>query len=303
MTFPTGDAKSDLNLLCPVCSQPLTTENRSLLCAQGHQFDMAKEGYVNLLMQGQGKKRPKFLGDTKQMFQARRAFLEKGHYQPLADLVSRTVSTIVDAQAESHQTTASTHRPSILDAGCGEGYYLRQVEQHLKEKGIAANLIGMDIAKDGPRMAARWLKEGRFFVADVNQPLLFPDGALDLIMNIFAPRNSTEFVRVLSPRGCLLVVIPMENHLAELRYHIDLLEIQDDKANQLTSQMSSVGLHLAETESLSFAMQLAPDDVRLLVEMTPNHRHMTAETWKTIDSLPPSTEISASFQLLLFKQK
>lgn len=303
MTLPTGDAKSDLNLLCPVCRHPLKRENRSLLCTEGHQFDMAKEGYVNLLLQGQGKRRPKFLGDTKQMFQARRAFLEKGHYQPLADLVSRTISSAIsNTQAPQHLSTEFAHDSSILDAGCGEGYYLRQVDQHLKETGIAAKLIGMDVAKDGPRMAARWLKDGDFFVADVNQPLLFPDGAVDLILNIFAPRNPAEFVRILSPSGYLLVVIPTERHLAELRSHFDLLEIQDDKANQLTTQMSGAGLHLAETESLTFAMPLSPDDIRLLIEMTPNHRHMTAEAWQTVDALPPSTEISASFQLLLFKQ-
>lgn len=293
MAFTAVDAKSHLNLLCPVCRTPLGSEIKSLVCEQKHRFDMAKEGYINLLLL---KKRPKHLGDTKAMFRARRAFLEAGHYEPLARLVSRTAQELLIPQQP--EPAVGRPAPRILDVGCGEGYYLQCLATHLADLGIEHIPLGMDIAKEGVRLAAKHSSQSRFFVADVNQPLLFADCALDLILNLFAPRNPAEFRRILKPNGHLLIVIPDENHLSSLRTHFDLLEIQADKASKLTVQMSRVNFQLIRTEQLSFSMTLSSDDIYHLIEMTPNHHHVTAADV----CLPDTIEVRASFRLLVFEK-
>lgn len=101
-----------MSFSCPLCHQPLSREKNSYICPQRHQFDMAKEGYVNLLPVQH--KRSRDPGDSAEMIQARRAFLDAGHYQPLRDAIVAQLRERLDEKAT-----------AVLDIGCGEGYYTR----------------------------------------------------------------------------------------------------------------------------------------------------------------------------------
>src|SRR5581483_10720478 len=152
-------------------------------------FDVAREGYVNLL-------RKKQVGDTREMLQARRSFLEDGFYQPLSD----TLNALVDSYLREIPSPAN-----VLDAGCGEGYYLGRLQRSLDQKEQHC-FLGLDIAKDGIRMAAKRYQAASFVVANLKERLVIADQAIHVLLNIFAPRNPAEFARVMVPAGRLIVV-------------------------------------------------------------------------------------------------
>ncbi|MFQ5419221.1 MAG: putative RNA methyltransferase, partial [Anaerolineae bacterium] len=206
-----------LGVICPVCGEALIETARVLRCEQGHAFDVAREGYVNLL-RWRGKP-PKIVGDSAEMLRARRRFLGKGWYAPLVDLLADEVGG---------ETAV------LLDAGCGEGYYTRQMAGRWPQ----ARIWGMDIAKTAVRLAARQQPAARFFAADVRQQIPLETASVDVILNIFSPRNADEFGRALRGDGRLLIIIPAPDHLGALRRQFDLLTIEAGKQEKITTQMS-----------------------------------------------------------------
>ena len=170
-------------LTCPFCLEALELESRTLICPNGHTFDIDKEGYLNLL-------RKRLPGDTKEMLQARRAFLEHGFYQPLSD----AINTLVAERIPSLQAI------SLLDAGCGEGYYLGCLQQALSEQ--TNRCVGLDISKEAIRMAAKRYPNIDFVVANLKEPLPLQDNTFQLILNIFAPRNAPASSSLMA--GCSL---------------------------------------------------------------------------------------------------
>src|SRR6266700_2748638 len=180
-------------LACPFCQGALEEMGKSLVCPNKHSFDIAREGYVNLL-------RKKLPGDTSEMLVARRAFLERGFYQPLSDVLNELVVTRIQGMKQAVY---------ILDAGCGEGYYLGRLWQMLAGQGAGgkrdSSCLGLDISKDAIRMAARQYPEIDFVVANLKEPLVVRGQVLHFLLNVFAPRNAAEFARVLLTGGWLLV--------------------------------------------------------------------------------------------------
>ncbi len=264
-------------VICPVCGQALTETARVLRCGQGHAFDVAREGYVNLL-RWRGKP-PKIVGDQAEMLHARRRFLEKGWYAPLMDLLA----------------TAVDKNPAVLlDAGCGEGYYTRQLAARFP----GTRLFGLDISKTAARLAAKQLPSARFMAADVNQLIPLATNSVDVIVNIFAPRNPTEFSRVLGADGRLLTIIPAPGHLPELRTRFNLLNIEADKQEKITAQMSR-DFDLIQVYPLSAPLVLDAADARDLLKMTPNYWHWTAVRQTNLAAITQFTDM-ARFQLLQF---
>src|SRR5690554_7386318 len=99
-------------LACPLDGDPLYRSDGTWRCAAGHSFDIARQGYVNLLPVQQ--KRSRNPGDSKEMVAARTQFLNTGIYEPIAQKVTELVRPLLQQD-----------RPlRLLDAGCGEGYYL-----------------------------------------------------------------------------------------------------------------------------------------------------------------------------------
>ena len=186
---------------CPLCSEPLHLESRSWRCANGHSFDQAKEGYVNLLPVQQ--KRSREPGDSADMLNARRRFLEAGHYRPLAQAICAQLRSLV----------ADNNSSAVLDLGCGEGYYSRA----MAASGWPENsLYGIDIAKAGVRLAAKKQPQAHFAVAS-SFHLPVADASVDAVLRVFAPGPVEELVRVLKPGGVLLDVSPGPDHLWSLK--------------------------------------------------------------------------------------
>lgn len=274
-------------LICPVCAAPLAREERAFRCRNGHSFDRARQGYVHLA----GSRHP---GDTKPMLQARRAFLAAGYYRPLADALADLALAHLASQRAARPTGAQP--PTMLDAGCGEGYYIGYICRALADAGFAARCFGLDIAKEAVRMAAVRAPEVQFLVADIKGRLPFADASLDVLLDIFAPRNPAEFARVLVPGGLLLVAIPAPAHLAELRALLPLLAIEEQKRERVLAQFAG-SFALAASRELAYALALDPAEARLLISMTPSHRHLTAEELDR--DLPEApVRVTAAFSIL-----
>ena len=233
-------------LVCPVCGEPLllagpvaptssadspgggivtpaARDAGSVRCERGHSFDLAREGYLNLL-------RSKRTGDSKEMLLARRDFLERGHYQPLAEALADTVAAFLGERAGAGDCPLR-----VLDAGCGEGYYLDRLGRRLSAApGLAETLlIGLDSAKEAIRLSAKRLWDAALLVADLKERLPIADASVDAILNVFAPRDLAELARVLVPGGLLLIAIPSPDHLVELRLAHGLLGIEEQKLERL----------------------------------------------------------------------
>ena len=188
--------------LCPLCGRALSGEGRGLRCPGGHCFDRAREGYVHLLPANQ--KHSKSPGDDKGMVAARRAFLDRGWYQPLAETLGGLAVELTGPA------------PVVLDAGCGEGYYTAYVRDALLAAGKAPRSAGIDISKFSLQKAAKRYSGIEFAVASAYR-LPVADGAVDLLLNVFSPLAINEFYRVLKPGGCYLYVVPAAMHLWELK--------------------------------------------------------------------------------------
>lgn len=187
---------------CPVCGAPLERESGAYRCPNRHSYDIAREGYTYLLPPNQ--KHSAAPGDDKEMSAARRAFLSKDYYRPLRDALC--------ALAVSH--TSDT--PSILDAGCGEGYYTAGIFQALRDAGKEPQMAGTDISKFILRAAAKRSPDIEFAVAS-SYHLPLADGAVELLLDCFSPLALEEFRRVLSPGGTFLYVVPAADHLWQLK--------------------------------------------------------------------------------------
>lgn len=277
-------------LICPVCEARLARVGNTLKCIQRHSFDIAREGYVNLLL---ASGRRKILGDTREMLRARRDFLARGFYGPLSDAVNECV----------YNHLAGDASPTcIADVGCGEGYYIGKLKRHLDSQPGFGGLcyFGLDVSKEAARLAAKRYKDIRFIVASVNRKVLFSSGSVRVLLNIFAPRNVAEFDRVLAQDGLLLVVIPTPRHLASLRSELDLLSIEPDKRNKVIEQFAGP-FRLAGERTIEYEMRLVDAQLLDLIQMTPNYWHISDEAWDRVIAVE-RVQTEASFTILEFRR-
>jgi 23S rRNA (guanine745-N1)-methyltransferase len=264
-------------LICPHCRAPLVRAGAGYRCPEGHAFDIAREGYVNLL-------RTRQTGDSAEMLRARRAFLEREHYAPLADALCDIVGRHLGASPHGERPISgdSTH---ILDCGCGEGYYLGRLRRYLaaSRRGDQLAFWGLDSAKDAARMAARRHPGIGFVVADCKDMVPFADTSLHALLTVFAPRHVAEFARVLASGALLLIAIPSENHLIQLRAPLGLLGMEDNKLQHVRESL--VG-HFDETATptVEYTMDLSAEDVILLATMMPSHRHNPAQRLALVET-------------------
>jgi 23S rRNA (guanine745-N1)-methyltransferase len=208
-------------LACPHCRGGLLMgdDGRSVRCPQGHRFDLARQGYLNLLAGPQPVN-----ADTAAMVAARERFLATGAFDPIA----QAALGLIDS-------SGSAGLARILDAGAGTGHLLARLLEALPDvRGIA-----LDVSTAASRRAARAHPRLGAVVADVWRRLPVAEDAADLVVSNFAPRNVAEFARVLSPAGGLLTITPTPDHLVELRRTYGLLEIQPGKADRLAESVST----------------------------------------------------------------
>lgn len=233
--------------LCPLCQSPLKREANMARCQHNHCFDYAKEGYINLLPVN--KKKSADPGDNKQMMQARRDFLNAGHYQPLASQLAEICRQRLTEPAK------------ILDLGCGEGYYSQRLNHALPE---GSESFGLDISKSAIRFAAKRAKQIQFCVASAYD-LPFAANSFDLVSRIYAPSETNELQRVIKPGGYLLTVSPGAEHLFQLKQQIYKCPEQHDE-----TAASIPHFQLREQQQLKYRINLdQAEDIANLLEMTP----------------------------------
>lgn len=233
--------------ICPICGQTLTHAGTSLVCPARHTFDVARQGYVNLLL-----KKPDTLYEDKALFIARRAVYEAGFFDPV-------VMALADAAEDG----------SMLDAGCGEGSLLRRMAAPGRQR------IGLDIAKAAVQMAASADKDASWCVGDVcNLPLA--DGSIQTLLNVLTPANYAEFSRVLAPNGILLKVIPGAEHLQEIRAMTGKSAYAHSLDDALAAFTAAFALTRQERITYTFACD-APM-ARSIFTMTPMTAHDTLAT-------------------------
>jgi len=247
-------------LACPLDGAPLQRTGAAWRCAAGHSFDVAAQGYTHLLPVQ--KKRSRDPGDSKEMVAARRRFLNAGFYQPIAAAVSRAVLADLPPGA--------TLR--CLDAGCGEGYYLRQLAA-APRAGQTLALLGLDISKWAVLSAAKQDTRANWVVgSNANLPVL--PGTLDRILCLFGFPVHAEFARVLKADGQLLQVDAGPDHLRELREII----YPALKPERTASTPTPEGFHALSTETVGYPLQLAgTQQIADLLTMTPHLYRASAE--------------------------
>lgn len=236
--------------ICPKCKEELVLSEHSYKCRNGHCFDISAKGYVNLLMSGKSG----IHGDNKDMLIARRDFLSLGHYSPI---IRRLAEVIKRKYPNKKELT-------VLDAGCGEGYYTGALASFLSENGYTVKMAGIDVSKDGVAMAAKRYKQCDFAVASVNS-LPFPDSHFDAVVSLFAPIAEKEFYRVLKPTGTLITVSPSPRHLYGLKSAV--------YANPYENEETTFAPELfCEEEKIVFSGEMIlqkQSDINNLFKMTP----------------------------------
>ncbi len=265
-------------LTCPSCETALEWNEKECRCANGHSFDLAKEGYANLLLSHQ--RRSSHPGDDDKMIQARRRFFDSGAFEPVTDQIKKSV-------IGNHQSAMS-----ILDCGCGEGHFLGALsEAH------AGQFYGVDVSKEAVRCAAKRYKKAKWIVANGMRKLPFADHSLDVILSVLAPRNPEEFARILKPDGALILGVPGPNHLIELRSRLAANAGDfEEKADEAAAKCAP---HFKEThrELLSYQQTLNAAQLADLIQMTPIFWCSSPEAKADVQRLSELT-VTVSFVLL-----
>jgi len=239
-----------MELRCPICGSTLHQEDHAFRCAQRHSFDVARQGYVNLLAVQQ--KHSLHPGDTREQVLARRRFLDGGYYAPIAQALC--------------ELAAGCTGP-ILDIGCGEGYYSARLAEVLK-----AELVGLDISKEAVRYAAGRHKNALWLCATASR-LPVADRSAGLVTSLFALTMPEEFHRVLRPDGAFIQVLAREDHLLGLKSIIypQLNHKSKDSVPEVP------GFRLEESRNVEFTFTVEGEQVQNLLSMTPHVYRISRE--------------------------
>ena len=257
---------------CPICQENLTLVERSLKCNNRHSFDLAKFGYVNLAPQIKQS-----ANYDKENFQNRQQILEAGFYLAILEVVSDLLSNSKNAK-------------TILDIGCGEGFYSRKLQERHPDKTFYAFDISKDsvqiAAKSEPNWAVNW------FVGDLAR-LPIKDASMDILLDIFSPANYGEFRRVLSKDGILIKVIPTKNHLKEIRQKVQDQLTNKDYSNQDIKNHFQNNFTILSSKTTSLTKPITAEQLQALLSMTPLLFHIDQSKidWSQLTEITIEAEI------------
>lgn len=258
-------------LRCPMCRAGLRPAPGTLRCPAGHTFDIARHGYVSLLTGARATS-----GDDADMARARDRFLTTGKYGPIRQALARRVADAVPGRA------------TVVDVGGGTGYYLAGVLDRLP----GARGLVLDTSVRALRSATR--SHGRATAAtwDVFRPFPLADGTADVVLDVFAPRNPSEFHRVLRPSGRLVVVRPTGRHLSELRGRVPGMVAVDPAKEERLHEALDPFFEAVGTELVEYATSLTGLEALDLVGMTPSARHLDRAELDEGGALPEQVTVS-----------
>ena len=257
---------------CPICQENLTLVESSLKCNNRHSFDLAKFGYVNLA--------PQIKQSTnydKENFQNRQQILEAGFYQAILEDISDLLATNPSAK-------------TVLDIGCGEGFYSRKLQESHSEKTFYAFDISKDsvqiAAKSEPNWAVNW------FVGDLAR-LPIKDASMDILLDIFSPANYGEFKRILKENGLLIKVIPTENHLKEIRQKVQDQLTNKGYSNQDIKDHFQNNFTILSNKTASLTKPITAEQLQALLSMTPLLFHVDQSKidWSDLTKITIEAEI------------
>lgn len=261
-------------LACPLCQAPLAQLDNGVACPAGHRFDRARQGYLNLLpVQHKNSRDP---GDNQAMVEARRDFLDAGHYAPVA--------------ARLAQLAAERQPATWLDIGCGEGYYTAQIAQAL----TTADGYALDISREAVKRACRRAQQLTWMVASMAR-VPMADASCNFIASVFSPLDWAEAKRLLAPGGGLMRVGPTSGHLMELRQMLydEVRPYADDKHLALVPD----GMQHAHEEVLEFTLTLREGKARAdLLAMTPHGWRASAEKRASVIEQPEPFDVTVSMR-------
>lgn len=269
---------------CPNCFLPLAPVTELTLGYDtGHRFDVSRHGTVTLLP----PRAPNTVGDTREMLDARARLLGSGLFQP-----------IVDAIAQAAVAVSVDDSPArIVDLGCGTGYYAARVAEVLPGTVLAADRSPIAV-----RLATRSIPRASGVVLDLWKPLPLRDAVADIALNVFAPRNPSEFARILSPQGRLIVVVPTPVHLQELRHAGALLDIPEGKAERVVDQFTAVGLSLHHRTAVEYTRDASAATRAELAGMGPSAHHVASlESTSQMDDRGARSAVTISVDVLVFR--
>ena len=257
---------------CPICQENLTLVENSLKCNNRHSFDLAKFGYVNLAPQIKQS-----ANYDKENFQNRQQILEAGFYQAILEAISDLLSNSKNAK-------------TILDIGCGEGFYSRKLQESHSDK----IFYSFDISKDSVQIAAKsepnWAVN--WFVGDLAR-LPIKDASMDILLDIFSPANYREFRRVLSQNGILIKVVPTENHLKEIRQMVQDQLTKKDYSNQDIKNHFQEHFTILSSKTASLTKAITAEQLQALLSMTPLLFHVDQSKidWSNLTEITIEAEI------------
>lgn len=262
---------------CPICKEKLSLHENSLQCPQRHSFDLAKFGYVNLAPQMKQAQ-----NYDKNHFQNRQFILEAGFYQHILESLAKIIK--------------KSNAETILDVGCGEGYYTRKLQELFSEQSFYA----FDISKESIQIAAKSEQTWRvnWFVGDLAH-LPLQTASMDMILDIFSPANYAEFNRVLKENGLIVKVVPTENHLKEIRQLAQYFLTKSDYSNEEILHHFSAHCQILTSETVSITKSISQDEKKALLSMTPLLFHVDKEQidWSDL------TEVTIEAIILVGKNK
>lgn len=275
----TIDVVLDL-LRCPHCRGSFTRTGSGVRCGNGHAYDLARQGYLNLLSHS-----PPRHADSAAMVEARDRFLGTGAYAG----VSAAVTSMIIGDGGSVD--------ALLDVGAGPGYYLSQVLERVGRRGLA-----LDISPYAARRAARAHPRIGAVVADAWGPLPVADAAVEVVLSVFAPRQPAEFARVVAPDGLVIIVSPLEDHLVELRDPLGLLEVEPGKQDRIASTMTT---HFSAVDEVVVRdrLTLSSRAVLDLVSMGPNAFHQAVDLGDRVATLGPSVAVTVAVSVRAWRRR
>lgn len=274
---------------CPICDEELQFEGKTYVCSQKHSFDIAKEGYVNLLIH-KSSKEP---GDSKLSVLSRREFLNSGCYDGLSHEINEIIRNCISVKVSS--------LINILDIGCGEGFYLSRFKDTLTDKDITfdINLWGLDISKPAIQLASKQRSSINFCVGNALS-LPFLDNSIDVALSVFAPLDAEEVGRVLKDDGRLVVVVPGKDHLSGLvKLVYDNAEPHRDDKDPIKGNTK---LRLIDTKEIKDIIKIkGQNKIMDLLSMTPYYWSINLERKQKLEQLEELTT-DIDFRILTYSK-